>query len=93
MPKREQFFNTLLGESQGHVIVKHNLLFFSASGGIGDGYLFLDYAPGPDLAYEALVGRIQLRNNIVIIRYSRDFAPPDPVPVSGRGGRASYSLD
>jgi hypothetical protein len=23
---------------QGHVIVKHNLLFFSASGGIGDGH-------------------------------------------------------
>ena len=72
MPKREQFFNTLLGESQGHVIVKHNLLFFSASGGIGDRYLFFVMPPpgrrpyGPEAKIWPLSGAFQnglLRHN------------------------------
>jgi len=49
---------------------------------------FFAYAPGPDLASTAPVVRMCLKNNKTIIQYSIKFAPPDPVPVSGRGGQA-----
>jgi len=36
---------------------------------------FFAYAPGPDLASNAVVFKMSLRNNKTIILYTRKFAP------------------
>jgi len=44
--------------------------------------------PGPDLECGLGVYTQQLRNPIMTALHSGNVAPPDPVPVSGRGGQA-----
>jgi hypothetical protein len=44
--------------------------------------------PGPDLERGLGVNTQQLRNPIMPALHSGNVAPPDPVPVSGRGGQA-----
>jgi len=53
---------------------------------------FRHFSPGPDLSrynrdYAVLPGLI---NNIEIAIFAKEVAPPDPDPVSGRGGRAHF---
>jgi hypothetical protein len=54
---------------------------------------FLLYAPGRDLACKIWACIVKYRNNITIKTYHKSLVPPDPVPVSGRGGQALYTLD
>jgi hypothetical protein len=50
----------------------------------------LAQTPGPDLArQDAVMGsEAFVRSAVTTTMYSRSVAPPDPVPVSGRGGQA-----
>jgi len=57
------------------------------------GIFFLVMPHGPDLVYKESAYGVQPRNNVSLISYSNNVAPPDPVPVSGRGGQALHSLD
>jgi hypothetical protein len=54
---------------------------------------FFWYAPGPDLAYNAFILRYGYHRRYKLGMWICTVAPPDPVPVSGRGGQALYILD
>ena len=44
--------------------------------------------PGPVLAFKECGPELELRNSEATTLWPSDVAPPDPVPVSGRGGQA-----
>jgi hypothetical protein len=48
---------------------------------------FFWYAAGRDPACKIWACIVKYRNNITIKTYHKSLVPPDPVPVSGRGGQ------